>query len=173
MVGSFDLGVRYALYAKWTSGFWKGHYTGNHDVWRHWVPLFAGAIFTSFLAPPFEAAEKAYIGDLTFPKELRHGYTSRFNALYRLALENPFALYRNSLPTMASSFIQTTFSIGIHDFLSMLFEPIWSHGGSDPDAVKFVYANLDRSGFHQQWPACFRSHWQSPPGPLSNSDQNR
>ena len=160
MVGSLDMGVRYALYAKWTSGFWKGTYSGNQDVWRHWIPLFIGAFFTSFLAPPLETAEKAYIGDKTFPKELRHGYTSRFNALYRLAMENPFALYKNSLPTMSASFIQTTFSIGIHDTLMMIFGPLATHGGCNPDAVKFAYDNIDPFGFHQPWPVCFRTHYQ-------------
>ena len=140
-VGSIDWGTRFALYTKWNSGFWQGHVTGNPDVWRHWLPLFLGAAFTSLILPPFEVAEKAYYGDKTFPKNLQYGYTSRFNALFRIAKENPFALYKNSSPTVAAAFIQTTMAIGIHDFLMQLCWPMVTHAAVHPGSVTAVFFN--------------------------------
>ena len=134
-----DWGTRFALYAKWSSGFWQGYNSVNQDVWRHWIPLFVSGAITALVCPPLEVANKAYLGDKTFPQHLRHNYQSRFHALFKIATTNPFALYKNSFPSIAGSFIQTTFAIGIHDFLMTLFNPILVGSlQTHPDSVKLV-----------------------------------
>lgn len=86
--------------------------------------MLAAGVMTSFLAPPFEVAERAYLGDQTFPKELRVGYRSRFHALWKLMTTDPFALYKNSFPSILASFVITTMALGSYDFLYELFHPL-------------------------------------------------
>lgn len=54
---------------------------------------------------PLEVARKAFHGDRTFPMNLRQGYTSIPNALYKIAVNKPYALFKNSLPTFMASYI--------------------------------------------------------------------
>lgn len=141
MVGTFDWGLRYALYRKWTGGFWQTHGAVNNEVWRHWLPLFAAGFVTSFATPPMEVAQKAYVGDKTFPEHLRYKYTSVLNALVRIAARDPFALYKNAFPSMAGSFVGTTMLFGIHDFFYDLIMPLASEADCPSAAVKGVCVN--------------------------------
>lgn len=141
MTGVFDWGLRYALYRKWTGGYHQTYNSVNVDVWRHWIPLFCSSIATSVLAAPFEVASAAYFGDKTFPAHLRYNYRSIPHALVKIAYNNPFALYKNSLPSIMASFIQTSFAIGIHDFFYDLMSPLHQGTNCPRDSVKFVFFN--------------------------------
>jgi hypothetical protein len=119
-----DWGSRYALFKKWVGGYAQPQGITNPEHYRRWIPLLAAGVVTSFLAPPFEVAERAYIGDQTFPKELRVGYRSRFHALFKLLTSDPFALYKNSFPSILASFVVTTMALGSYDYLYELFHPL-------------------------------------------------
>lgn len=137
-MGSVDWGTRYALYRKWTGGIAQTQGTTNVDIWRHWFPLFFAGALTSVVAPPLEVAERAFVGDQTFPEHLRYGYRSRFHALWRLATTSPFALYKNSSPSMGASFVQTTMAFGLYDYLIELLHPINTAAECPTASVKFV-----------------------------------
>lgn len=140
-VGSVDWGTRYALYRKWTGGIAQTQGTTNVDIWRHWFPLLLAGALTSVISAPLEVAERAYIGDLTFPEKLRYGYKSRFHALFSLATKNPFALYKNSSPSIAASFVQTTMAFGLYDYMCELFHPISTAAECPQGSVKFASAH--------------------------------
>ena len=58
---------------------------------------------TCFLSVPFENARRAYYADRSWPLELRKGYSSPFNALYRIPFEEgPYFLFKNGLPLIAN-----------------------------------------------------------------------
>jgi hypothetical protein len=71
------------------------------------------AALTSPVGVPFEVARMAYYADKTFPKELQRGYTSYFNALWRIPFEEgtknlpfvgPYYLFKNSFPLFSRNF---------------------------------------------------------------------
>lgn len=123
---------------KWLGGLHQMEGLVNIDVWRHWGPIVLSSLVTSVILPPLEVAERAFVGDKTFPEHLRYKFTSRFNALWRIALTQPFALYKNSWPSMAASFVQTSMAFSIFDYWLDLFSPIVSAAGSPAGSVKFV-----------------------------------
>lgn len=137
-VGAVDWGTRYALMRKWLGGLHQMEGLVNIDIWRHWAPIVFSSLVTSVIAPPLEVAERAYIGDKTFPEHLRYKFTSRFNALWRIALTQPYALYKNSGPSIAASFVQTSMAFSIFDYLLDLFSPIVCASGSPHGSIKFV-----------------------------------
>lgn len=123
-MGFADWGTRYALFKKWVGGWVQRDGGMNTEHWRRWLPMISAGVVTSFVAPPFEVAEKAYIGDQTFPKELQHGYRSRFHALFKILTTDPWALYKNSTPSILASFVLTTMTFGIYDFLNEFGTPM-------------------------------------------------
>lgn len=58
---------------------------------------------TCWLTIPFENARRAYYADKTWPVELRKGYTSPTNALFRIPIEEgPYFLFKNGFPIFAN-----------------------------------------------------------------------
>lgn len=119
-----DWGSRLALYRKWTGGIYQTHGSINVEIWRRWPPLFLSGAITALICPPLEVAYRAFKGDQTFPAHLRYGYQSPFHALFKIASESPSALYKNSSPSIAASFIQTTMAISIYEVANELLSPI-------------------------------------------------
>ena len=58
---------------------------------------------TCWLTIPFENARRAYYADKTWPLELRRGYTSPTNALFRIPFEEGASyLFRGGFPIWTS-----------------------------------------------------------------------
>ena len=136
MAGSIDIGGRLAVYRYFSSGLYQSYGSVNVEAWRRFLPLAVSSLATSWIMAPLEVARAAFIGDKTFPQELRKGYRSPHHALFRLMKEQPYALFKNSLPTFATSYVQTSFLLGIYDYLYDLASPIFREADAAKDAVK-------------------------------------
>ncbi|CAD8135376.1 unnamed protein product [Paramecium octaurelia] len=106
--GGIDWALRLAAFRAVNHGWQRTWGTFEYGFLRK-VP---GTMFISLLtAPigiPFEVARMAYYADKTFPKELQKGYTSFFNALWRIPFEEgPYYFFKNSFPLFARNFFQT------------------------------------------------------------------
>ena len=97
-----------------------------------------GALATSWIMGPLEIARKAFHGDRTFPVHLQKGYTSVPNALVQLATKEPYALFKNSLPSVMASYVQTSFLFATFDYFYDLISPLFRDGGVPQGAVKFA-----------------------------------
>jgi len=71
----------------------------------------AAFIPTCWTGIPFENARRAYYADKSWPVELRRGYTSPLNALFRIPFEEgPSYLFKGGFPIWTSAYIfWTTF----------------------------------------------------------------
>ena len=75
----------------------------DYNTFKHLVCAMAAFTPTCFLSVPFENARRAYYADRSWPLELRKGYSSPFNALYRIPFEEgPYFLFKNGLPLIAN-----------------------------------------------------------------------
>ena len=138
MAGSLDVGARFAVFHYFTSGWHQSYGSVNADYWRRSIPTVAACAATSWMMGPLEVARAAYHGDRTFPTELRKGYTSPHQALFRLAMTQPYALFKNSFPAVAASFVQNAFMFSLFDFLFDLFSPLFRDTNSSKGSVKLL-----------------------------------
>lgn len=108
MSGPFNLGIRMFMYRSWVSGFYQSAGAVNVDVWRRFFPTIAASLITCWVVAPLEIAKKAFMADQKFPENLRKNYKSSFDALIKLPFqEGPAFLFKNSLPTMMGTFLET------------------------------------------------------------------
>jgi solute carrier family 25 oxoglutarate transporter 11 len=141
LAGTFDIGMRFAVYRYLTAGIWQSFGAVNNESWRRFAPTMAAAFATSWIMAPLEVARKAFHADRSFPVELQKGYTSIPQALCKLATTNPYALFKNSLPTVMASYIQTSFLFATFDYFYDLTSPLFRDGGVPKGAVKFALTN--------------------------------
>jgi solute carrier family 25 oxoglutarate transporter 11 len=104
-IGLGDIAVRIATY-RWLMNGWQRYFGGFESNHIRKIP---GAVLSALLTSPFsvplEIARMTYYADKTFPKELQRGYTSYFNALFRIPFEEgPYWLFKNSFPFIARNF---------------------------------------------------------------------
>ena len=108
MTGPFDLGLRMFMFRSWVGGYYQPIGSVNADVWRRFIPSIAASLVTCWIVAPFEIAKKAYLADLKYPENLRRNYKSSIDALLKLPFqEGPAFLFKNSLPTMLGTFLET------------------------------------------------------------------
>jgi hypothetical protein len=138
MRGSIDIGLRLAVFRYFTGGLYQSTDSVNVEYWRRVFPTALGAALTSWLLVPFETSRAAFLGDKSFPVELRKGYTSQSNALFKMVTKEPFALWKNSLPTMGGSYIQTSFAFCLFDFSFDFFGILFREFGIPKFMVKTV-----------------------------------
>ena len=138
MAGSLDVGPRLAMFHYFTSGWNQSYGSVNSEYWRRIIPTVAACALTSWMTAPLEIARAAYHGDRTFPQELRKGYNSPHQALFRMAATQPYALFKNSLPTVAASFVQNVFMFSLFDYLYDLFSPLFRDTDSSKGSVKLL-----------------------------------
>lgn len=127
LFGGVDVASRLTVWRYLNEGLPNTVGSVNAEFWRKFLPGFLGAVLTSWVHAPIEAAKNAYYGDRTFPKELRKNYTSIFNTLLRIPREEGlYYLFKGSLPYMFESFFQTfilfTGYVTLIDFMSPLYE---------------------------------------------------
>lgn len=116
-IASFDIATRYAVWYYMAGGYWSGYGSVNVEFWRKIGPAMIAGIATGWISHPFEVVREAYIADKTFPKELRKGYKSYFDALRRIPMEEgPRYLARGVLPTWTRNAMQTMFFFYFYDF---------------------------------------------------------
>lgn len=140
MAGSLDLGARFAVFRYFTSGLYQSYGSVNTESWRRIMPTLAASAATSWIMGPLEIARAAYHGDRTFPTELRKGYTSPHQALFRMATTQPYALFKNSFPAVTASFVQSLFMFTLFDYLFDLFSPLFRDANCSKTSVKFLLA---------------------------------
>lgn len=108
MTGPLDIGARLFMFRHWVGGYWQPNGTINVDVWRRVIPAVLSSLVSCWVVAPFEIAQKAFQADLKYPPELRKNYRSSVNALLRLPFEEgPAFLFKNSIPTMAGTFVES------------------------------------------------------------------
>lgn len=140
MAGSLDIGTRFAVFRYLTSGIYQSYGSVNTEAWRRIAPTVAASALTSWIMGPLEIARAAYHGDRSFPVELRKGYTSPHQALFKMATTQPYALFKNSLPTVAASYVQSSFMFAIFEYLFDLLSPLYRDTDSSKGAVKLLFA---------------------------------
>jgi hypothetical protein len=138
MAGSLDIGTRYAVFHWLTAGIYQSYASVNTEAWRRFAPTAVSALATSWIMGPLEIARKAYYADKSFPDHLQKGYKSVFHTFRCLATKEPYALFKNSLPTVMASYVQTSFLFGIFDYFFDLTSPLFRHGDVPLGAVKFT-----------------------------------
>jgi solute carrier family 25 oxoglutarate transporter 11 len=75
----------------------------DSNTFKHLTCAIVSFAPTCALTIPFENARRAYYADKTWPLELRRGYTSPFNALYRIPFEEGAAyLFKGGFPIYTS-----------------------------------------------------------------------
>ena len=138
MAGVFDIGLRFAVYRSLTGGLYQSFGSVNTEAWRRFAPTIVGALATSWLMAPFEVVRKAFFADQTFPAHLRKGYTSISNTFFKLVINDPYALFKNSLPTVMASYIQTSFLFATFDYVFDLTSPLFRDGSMPQGVVKLA-----------------------------------
>ena len=134
--GSIDIGLRLAIFRYFTGGLYQTEGTVNVDYYRRPFPTMLAAALTSWIAVPFEVARVAYKADLSFPEHLRYGYSSPLNAFWSILKTQPFGLFKNSSPTIAASFVQTSMMFAIFDYTFDLFSILFTDGNVPISMVK-------------------------------------
>ena len=135
-VGSIDVGLRLAIFRYFTGGIYQTEGTVNVDYYRRPFPTMLAAALSSWVCVPFEVSRAAYKADLTFPEHLRYGYTSPLNAFWKMLTTQPFALFKNGSPSMAASFVQTSFMFAIFDYTFDLYSLLFREFGVPISMVK-------------------------------------
>ena len=137
LAGSLDIGTRFAVYRWLTAGLYQSFGSVNTEAWRRFAPTMLAALATSWIMAPLEIARKAFHGDRSFPTHLQKGYTSVPQTLVKMAVKEPYALFKNSLPTFMTSYIQTSFLFGTFDYFFDLVSPLFREGDVPKGLVKF------------------------------------
>ena len=118
MTGPCDLGFRIFFWRYWVGGYYQSIESINADGWRRFIPSMAAAIASCWVATPFEVAYKAFLADQKLPENLRKNYRNSFNALIRIPFEDgPAFLFKNSLPTMLGTALETFGLMYFSDYL--------------------------------------------------------
>ena len=101
------------------------------------------ALISAPVGVPFELARLAFYADKTFPKELQRGYTSYFNALWRIPFEEgPYYLMRNSFPIYFRNFLQTFTLFYTFDFIKDKGSWMWRVGDMPYFPAKVGFAAI-------------------------------
>jgi len=137
LAGSLDIGTRYAVFHWLTAGIYQSYGSVNTESWRRFAPTVVSALATSWIMGPLEIARKAFYADGSFPEHLQKGYKSVFHTLRTMAVKEPYALFKNSLPAVMASYVQTSFLFGIFDFFYDLTSPLFRQGNVPLGGVKF------------------------------------
>jgi hypothetical protein len=138
LAGSLDIGTRYAVFHWLTAGLYQSYGTVNTESWRRFAPTVVSALATSWLMGPLEIARKAFYADVSFPEHLQKGYKSVFHAFRSLAMKEPYALFKNSMPTVMASYVQTSFLFGIYDYTYDMTSILFRQGNVPIGIVKFA-----------------------------------
>ena len=148
--GSIDVALRLAIFRYFTGGLYQSEGTVNVDYYRRAFPTMIAAALSSWIVVPLEVSRVAYKADQTFPEHLRKGYTSPFNALWKMATREPYAIFKNSTPTIAASFVQTSFMFALFDYGFDLFSPLFREMNFSMSMIKipvtYVAATLACAG---------------------------
>ena len=148
--GILDYGFRIFTYKTMVGGFYQSWGSVNSEQWHRVPPGILAALFSCWIAGPLEVSKKAFFADKKFPVELRNGYTSVPNALFKMAKRDPFSLFKNSSPAVFGSFIQTGMMFVFFDYfyecVSPLFReevmPKWLVKGFTISVTSFLAAML-------------------------------
>lgn len=92
---TLDVGFRLSCY-KWVfGGTWSPNKYADMNTLKYLGTSYIAAFASCWSGIPFDVARKAYFADLTWPKELRKGYSSPLHALCKIAVtEGPFYLFK-------------------------------------------------------------------------------
>ncbi len=84
-------------------GPWQSYWGGVDVLFPKKIPGVAlVAALTAPLAVFCEMVKRAFVSDLTFPKDLQRGYRSIFSALWRVPYENGlYFCFKNTFPLLA------------------------------------------------------------------------
>ena len=129
------------VYNRLTSGYYKLD-NFNSEFYRRIIPTMLASALTCWITPIFDVSVFAYLSDLTFPKHLRVGYTSSFDALKQNMLKDPYFFYRNSFPTMLGTFVQTGVMLGIFDTLFDFSKIFFINNDSSKEVCKFFCVSI-------------------------------
>lgn len=130
-------------YKLFVSGVSQMYNAPNREYWRRVLPTVIGALLTSVWIAPIAAAKAAFRADRTFPAELRFGYKGPLHALLCLARDNPLLLFRDTLPFVFGSYIQTSFLFSVFEFNMEYFSPIYADSvGGSRNMLKLYAAGL-------------------------------
>lgn len=153
MSGGVDWAARIAAF-RWINNGWQSVWGSSEYGFPRKIPgAFLIACLTSPIGVPFEVARMAYYGDKTFPKELQRGYTSYFNALWRIPFEEgiklsfyqilgPYFLFKNSFPIFGRNIMQTFTLFYTFDFVKDKTNLLWREVGIPYYPCKLVNAAL-------------------------------
>lgn len=115
--GTFNWGLRMAVYRAFTGGWSSTFYGPNIEFWRKILPTMTASALTCWMSVPFEIAKKSFEADKKFPKELQKGYRGPMHAMMNIIkTEGVSYLFRNGMPTYLRNFIQTVVVFSFFDF---------------------------------------------------------
>ena len=98
-----DTAVKLAAWQYIYGGTWSPQEYADYNAWKHLLCAIVAFTPTAPLTVPFETAKRAYYADKSWPLELRRGYTSPTQALFRIPFEEgPSYLFRGGFPLVAN-----------------------------------------------------------------------
>ena len=92
---------------------------------------------TAYLTVPFENARRAYFADKTWPLELRKGYSSPINALFRIPFEEgPYYLFKGGFPIAMSQWVFWTSYFTLYSWAKNKFFFLWLYNDFSYEYIK-------------------------------------
>lgn len=139
----FDMGLKLACFRQFNSG-WQSNFGGfDYSVYRKFPTYFLCFLVSSPFAVAGDMARRAYLADRSFPAELQKGYSSYFNALRRIPLEEgPYYLFRNTLPLFVKHTLMPFTAFLSYDWLVDKLSVTWRTTNNPMWPVKLFCAGF-------------------------------
>lgn len=138
-----DIAVKLAVFQKIYGGTSSPAEYADWNSFKPFVCSVLAALPVCWTGVPFENARRAYYADRTWPVELRRGYTSPFNALWRIPFEEgPAYLFKGGFPIMSSQFFFWTGFGTMYPWLKNKTAFFWVYNDFPYNWVKFVNFNI-------------------------------
>lgn len=126
--GSGDVAVKLAAWQWIYGGTNSPQDFADTNTFKHLTCSIVAFLPTCWTAIPFENARRAYYADKTWPVELRKGYTSPTNALFRIPFEEGLsALFKNGFPIWSSAFVFWTGYCTFYSFIKNKYFFLWTY----------------------------------------------
>lgn len=126
VAGAGDAGVKLAAWQYIYGGTSSPAEFADVNTFKHLLSSLNAFIPTCWTGIPFENARRAYYADKSWPVELRRGYTSPLNALFRIPFEEgPSYLVKGGFPIWTSSLLFWTTYCTLYSWAKNKFFFFW------------------------------------------------
>jgi solute carrier family 25 oxoglutarate transporter 11 len=126
VAGAGDTGVKLAAWQLSYGSTSSPSDFADSNSFKHLLCAIQAFVPTCWTGIPFENARRAYFADKSWPVELRRGYTSPLNALFRIPFEEgPGYLFKGGFPIYSSAYVFWTTYCTFYSWIKNKFFFLW------------------------------------------------